>query len=357
MSLLTQYLLTKYIKNFIIVLISLELFFVGIDLLQNFKELPNSANLQLLYILYNSFFTLTLTLPLSLVFGWIVTLVIFIKTNEYVAFLSLGASKRKLYKPILYISSILLLILVSMQATPLAYSYEQKSKIKDGEYFTSSKENIFLKYNDVFVYFKKLYPLEKFAEDIHIYKLSKDDIIETIIAKKAYFQNNRWYVVDAKILKKPMKMQWKESKLEIVHEKFLHTLEGFKPKILDNVYESKSNFSIIDAISALVLLNNQEVNTDKIRAALYYEMFIPFFVLPLIMLVFAYASLNSRFFNVGKYTSLTIFGTLIVWGVFFMLFKLSNGGVVKPEISLLLTLFLWYVFAFFLYKNRTRNYA
>ena len=81
MSILTKYILKKYLLNFIIVLISLELFFVGIDFLQNFKNLPESANLQLLYILYNGFFTLTLALPLSIVFGWVITLVIFIKNN------------------------------------------------------------------------------------------------------------------------------------------------------------------------------------------------------------------------------------------------------------------------------------
>lgn len=81
MSILTKYILKKYLINFIIVLISLEIFFVGIDYLQNFKSVPQSANLQLLYILYNSFFTLTLALPLSIVFAWVITLVVFIKNK------------------------------------------------------------------------------------------------------------------------------------------------------------------------------------------------------------------------------------------------------------------------------------
>ena len=60
MNILTRYILKKYLINFIIVLISMEIFFVGIDFLQNFNMIPKSANLQLLYILYNTFFTLTL---------------------------------------------------------------------------------------------------------------------------------------------------------------------------------------------------------------------------------------------------------------------------------------------------------
>lgn len=352
MNLLTKYLLTKYLKSFLIVLFSLEVFFVGIDFLQNYKNLPNSANLQILYILYNSFFTLTITLPLSLIFAWIISLAAFIKSNELVAMLSLGVSTKRVYQPIIYTSLLFLIALATSQATSLAYSYEEKSKILKGEYFVNKKEDIFLKYNDYYVYFKKLYPLEKVAEDVHIFKVQDKDVVESIIAKKAYFQNNRWYVLDAKIIKKPHDLSWKDSKLEISYEKFLHTLEGFKPKILDNVYDSKSTFSIIDAITAIVLLNNQDVNTDKIRSALYFQIVGSFFILPLISLVFVFTSLSSRFFSFGSFISLSIFGTLIIWGIFFMLHKFSNGGVISPEVSLLLPFFLWYIISYFIFKRK-----
>lgn len=352
MSILTKYILKKYLINFIIVLISLQLFFVGMDFLQNAKDLPDSANLQFLYLMYNSFFTLTLTLPLSLVFGWILTLVVFVRNNELVAFSSLGAKRSNIYSPVVLISFILLVVLLLIQMTPMAYSYEQKKKILDGNYFTNTKSDIFLKYNDNFVYFKKLLPLKKQAEDIHIYKLKDNDIVETIIAKKAYFQNNKWYVVDAKIVTKPRKLNFETSKLEVRYEKFLNTLEGFKPKILDNVYEVKSSFSIIDAVSALSLLEKQEVNTDKIRAAIYYGTVIPFFTLPLIMLIFIFTSYNRRFFNISSFTSFSIFGTLIIWGIFFMLYKFSNSGVMKPEFSLLLPIVIWYLIAYLIYRKK-----
>lgn len=352
MSIITKYILKKYLFSFLIVLISLQLFFVGMDFFQNAKNLPDSANLQLLYLMYNSFFALTLTLPLSLVFGWILTLVIFVRSNELVAFTSLGAKRSNIYLPVMITSTLLLFVLLAIQTTPLAYSYEQKSKILDGNYFSNTKADIFLKYNDTFVFMKKLLPLEKKAEDIHLYKVKGEDIVETIIAKKAYFQNDKWYVVDAKVIIKPQEMNFDTSKLEIRNEKFLHTLEGFKPKILDNVYEEKSSFSIIDAISALMLLSKQDVNTDKIRAALYYETVVPFFVVPLVMLIFAFTSYNARFFNIGAFTSLCIFGTLVVWGVFFMLHKFSNSGTLKPEFSLLVPMLVWFVASYFIYKRK-----
>ena len=198
-------------------------------------------------------------------------------------------------------------------------------------------------------------PLEKRAEGIHIFKVSGKDVIETIIGEKAYFQNNRWYILDVKIINKPKELNLDDSKLDIRYEKFLHTLDGFKPKILDNVYDNKSDFSIVDAISALVLLKEQGINTDKIRSILYNQIVTPFFVIPLILLIFAYASLNSRFFNIGKFTSISIFGTLVIWGIFFMLFKLTNGGIIIPEVSILLPMFFWIIISIYFYNKKINS--
>ena len=355
MSILTKYILKKYLQNFIIVLISLELFFVGIDFLQNFKSIAPSANLQLLYLLFNSFFTLTLALPLSIVFGWIITLAIFIRNNEFVAFNALGAARKDIFRPVVNISILLLTVLILLQTTPLAYSYDQKIKIANNQYFTSSKSDIFLKYNDYYIYFEKLLPLEKRAENIHIFKIEDTDVVETIIGEKAYFQNNRWYVVDVKIINKPKNLTLEESKLDVRYEKFLHTLDGFKPKILDSVYEGDTGFSITDAISALILLDEQGINTQKIRSILYNQVVIPFFIIPLLLLIYAYSSLNSRFFNIGKFTSFSIFGTLIVWGFFFMLFKFASTGVLIPEISILLPMFIWIVASIYFYNKKINS--
>ncbi|WP_419678290.1 LptF/LptG family permease [Aliarcobacter lanthieri] len=354
MSTLTKYILTKYIKNFLIVLMSLEVFFVGIDFLQNFKSIPSSANLQLLYIFYNGFFTLTLALPLSIVFALIVTLIVFIKNNEFVAFYALGAKRKDIFAPIVILSSFFIIILIILQMTPLAYSYEQKRKILDNEYFTSTKSDIFLKYNEYFVYFQKLFPLEKRAENIHIYKVEDEDIVETIIAPKAYFQNNKWYVIDANIILKPKDID-ENSKLTLKSEKFLHTLEGFQPKILNNVYEAKSEYSLLDALNAWILLEQQGVNTQKIRTNIYNQIFTPFFVIPLLFLIFAYASLNSRFFHLGKFVSFGVFGTLVIWGFFFFLFKITSSGVLNPELSIIVPLILWFAISSYLYIKKIQD--
>jgi len=352
MSIFIRYLLGKYLKYFFIILFSLELFFMGIDFLQNMKNLPNSANLQLLYILYNGFFTFTITLPLSIIFGWILTLTLFIRNNEMVSFYALGISKKQVIRPIFYLSTLITLVLIGLQTTSLAYSYEQKSNILNNKFFVSEKSNIFLKYNDYFVYFEKLYPIRKKATNIHIYKIKDNNIIESIIAKTAYYQNKRWYIIDAKIIKKPEIINWKTSKLTISHEKFLYTLEGFEPKIINNIYKTKTYFSILDAIAAIELLESQNFNTNKIKAILYAHIFTPFFVLSLVILIFLYSSTSSRFFNIGTFISISIFITLLVWGIMFLLQKLAIGGVLDANTAIISPILFLFVVTTFLYHKK-----
>ena len=352
MKIITKYLLAKYVKYFLIILLSLELFFVGIDFLQYFSRLPSSANLQLLYIMYNVFFTLTITLPLSLVFGWIVTLTFLIKDNALVSFYSLGVSKREILLPILLITTFFTLVLIGLQSTPLAYSYEQKDKIIKNKYFIDEQKNIFLKYNEYFVYFKKLYPLEKKAEDIHIFKIHNQDVVEIIVGKKAFYQNSKWYVLDTKIIKKPENINWVDSKLDVSYEKFLYTLEGFEPQIISNVYKGKAQYSVIDAIRTILLLDTQESNTNKIKAILYSQIVTPFFVLPLIVIILIFTSPSSRFFNSAFFITISIFSTLSVWGIVFLLQKLALGSVVLAEIAIILPVILFFILAYILYYKK-----
>ncbi|MEA3513539.1 MAG: LptF/LptG family permease [Campylobacterota bacterium] len=352
MNIVTKYLLIKYLKYFFIILLSLEIFFVGIDFLQIIHKLPDSANLQLLYILYNAFFTLTIALPLSLVFGWIVILTSLIKNNELVSFYALGISEVKLLKPIINIAIFISILLITLQTTPLAYSYEMKNKILNDEYFISEQDNIFLKYNEYFVYFKKLYPLEKKATGVHIFKIEDDKIVEQTIAKKAIYQGNRWYIIDTKVIKKPKVIDWDNSKLEVTYEKFSYILEGFEPKIINNVYKTNTYFSTIDAIRTILLLDNQDFNTNKIRSILYSQLLVPFFVLPLIVLIFVFTSASSRFFNTAAFISITIFSTLLVWGVLFLMQKLALGSVLLAEIAIILPLVVLFLLTYYIYNRK-----
>jgi lipopolysaccharide export system permease protein len=325
---------------------------VGFDYLQNYKFLPNSANLKLLYILYNSFFILTITLPLSLLFGWVITIAVMIKDNNIISFYSLGVSKKNIILPIVLLAFFINFLLIILQTTSLAYSAEVKNKILNNKYFINEKSNILLKYNDNFVFFKKLYPLEKKAIDVRIFTIKNNQLIQTIIAKKAYYQNNKWYIIDAKIIKKPENIFWEDSKLDISYEKFLYTLDGFKPEIINNVYKSKVQYSITDAVYTILLFDKQGLDTNKIEAILYSKVIVPFFVLPILILIFLYSNISNRFFHTGKFISLWVFSSLFMWGIFFLLQKLAIGNILNAKISLILPILVLIVLTYYIYKKR-----
>lgn len=343
MKIITSYILKRFLYFFIIVLLALELFFVGLDLLSNAASLPQSANLKLLYIVFISIFALTITLPLAIVFGWIITIISFVKSNELVAFISLGAKdKTILFGPIVA-TLIILSILLAIQSSPLAYAAEYKSKILSNEYFVSQKNNVFFKFDNYFVYFEKLLPAQKAAENVTIFKVENKDMIFNIKATNGRFVDNHWEFSNVEIMEKPSLMDWENSKLKISHQDKIVLLEGFKPKILDTVYEPQGGYSVLDAIESFTLLNSQQINTNKIRASLYNQILIPLFIIPILLLIYFYTNINSRFFRVSEFASLFVFFTLIIWGAFFLLFRLSSNGVLIPELAMIIPLFFFFL--------------
>ena len=72
MKIFQKYIGWTYFKYFFILFVALEFFYVGIDVLTNLKDFPQSANLGLLYIAITAVAAITYTLPLSLVFALII---------------------------------------------------------------------------------------------------------------------------------------------------------------------------------------------------------------------------------------------------------------------------------------------
>jgi lipopolysaccharide export system permease protein len=72
---------------------------VGFDFMENGANLPDSANLVMIYVVYKTFYAVDMLLPLALVFGMIATKVLLIRSNALVAFYSIGYSKNDVLKP------------------------------------------------------------------------------------------------------------------------------------------------------------------------------------------------------------------------------------------------------------------
>ena len=347
-----RYISFIYIKNFLIVFMALQFFYLGIDLMQNFRKLPDSANLQILYLLYTFLNAINFTLPLSLVIAMIISKFNLIRTNEIVAMYALGVSKNSLIKPIFFTSIVVTIFYILLNFTNFTYSKEYAKNILHHSTVMTSSNNLFLKYNNSYIFIQKLDPLKKRAYGIRIFKIEDRDLRAITKAKSADFVKEYWVLNDIEIVKKPP-IDKKDAKLSKISYNHYKTLKGFKPKIIENVYEGKSSFSIKDAYQAIRLFLSQNVNISKIKASLFAMLVFPFFAPLLNMILFYHLPISSRFFNLAIVSSAFVFASLLVWAILFMLIKMSVNGVINPEFGIIFPIFILASFASYLYlKNR-----
>ncbi len=347
-----KYITVIFLKNFFVVFLSLQFFYLGLDLMQNFKKLPDSANLQILYALYTFLNAINYTLPVSILFAMIMSKFHLIRSNELVAMYAVGVSKNKLIKPIFISSMIITIFYIGMNFTNFAYSRDYAHNILTKSTLINTYKNLFLKYFNNYIYVKKMNPLKKEATGIKIFKIDNKDLRTIIDAKSAKFVKEYWVLKDITIVNKPNVLK-KDVKLSKVSYKKYKALKGFKPKIIENIYEGKSSFSILDAIEAINLFLSQNVNIAKIKATLFTMIVFPFFAPLLSLILFYYMPVSNRFFNLAIVSSVFIFISLISWAVLFMLVKMSVNSVINPELGIILPIILIGFFAIFLYrKNR-----
>lgn len=340
MKIFQKYVVYSYIKNFLVLFFALELFYVGIDLLTNYKDLPDSANLQLLYTVFTMMDAVNYTLPLSSVFAMIVTKFSMIKSNELVTLYSVGITKKNIIKPIFLSSAMIATIYIVLNFTSFTYSKEYSSNLLKYSMVSNSSTNLFLKDKNQYVFFKVLDPIKKVANEIKIFDVSNNDLNKVITAKSGYFFENRWILKDAKVTTKPKVSGLSQNGL--VEENFsrYETLENFKPKIIENVHKGEYKLSTLDALDALMFFDEQGINTDRIKTILYTQIFFPLFAPFLVIILFYQLPASSRFFNFAFLSFVFVFITLLTWGVLFLLSKLAYTSVIIPEVAILFPIVL-----------------
>ncbi|AFV98148.1 MULTISPECIES: LptF/LptG family permease [unclassified Sulfuricurvum] len=324
-----------YLRYFSIVLIALTSFMVGFDLMDNASELPNSANLVLIYIMYKYFYAVDMMLPISLIFAIIASLVELIRSNALAAYYALGYSKIRIMAPFLSVASGLIIIYISLHATNFARSNEFANNLRETSQFIRPTSNLFFTHEGNYIYFGNLYPLSKRAEDIRIFTFEQGHLKEALSAKEAVYENGYWNIQKAHLIRPPEGFDLHASGIVTEDRNNLKVLRDFKPKILDQVYEGKANFTIGDGLDALKLLENQNVDVAKITSAMYRIFVSPWFAPVLMVIFFTYAPVSARFLNLSLFSFSAILVTLIVWGVLFMMGELSNNKTLSPEIGII----------------------
>ncbi len=346
-----KYISFHYLKYFFIILIALIMFMVGFDYLQNVNDLPKSANILLIYLVYRVFFAIDMLLPLALVFAMISTKIYLIRSNALVSFYSLGYSRTDVLKPFIYVSTLIILLFISAHATNFARADEFANNIRKTQQYLNPTRDLFFTYEDKYIYFGQLSPLQKKATDVRVFSVENGNLKEMISSTEALYQGGDWHLKDAHIIKKPSIVGPAKNGIEMSDVPDLAMLHDFKPKILDQVYEGKVNFTIGDAIDALYLFQHQKINTSQIKSSLYKIFIYPFFVPALIVIIFFFVPTSGRFLNVSLFSFAAILSTLVVWGLIFMMIEYANNKSVSSEVGIVLPVFILLILSMIQYKR------
>ncbi len=349
MKLFQRYIIFNYLKNFFIIFLSLEFFYIGIDVLSNYTKFPDSANLQLLYVVFKTLDAVNYSVPLSIVFAMIVTKFSMIKSNELVTLYAIGITKKSVVKPLFLSAFSISLIYISLNFTSFAYSYEYSRNLLKYSTIATNSTSLFLKNNNEYIYFKKLDPIKKQASGIKIFRVKDNDLTRIISAKSAYFYNNSWVLKDAIIKTKPKVTSINDKGFTQVKQDIYVTLKDFRPKIIENIHKGEYNMSIIDTVDALSFFASQNINLDRVKTLLYSHLLFPLFAPLLVVILFYNLPISNRFFNMAFLSFVFIFTTLSTWGILFILTKLSSTSVIFPELGVILPISMLAFYALKLY--------
>lgn len=340
-----------YLRFIFLIFIALQIFFMGIDILKYSDNLPESANLFVLFIAYDFLYALNYTFPIATILASIVTYIILIKSNQLTAILSIGYSKKNILFPILTISIVLNLFYIGLNATPFVYAQENIDNIIQRGGVNDAKTNLLVKHNNNYVYIGKIFPILQKAENIKVFETEDLFVNRFIQSDEAQFDGTWWNLKTATITSIPKNLEFNKNNLKIQNVQNYQILKNFKPKILDTIYQNKPNVSIADAFNALILLSEQDSNTQKIRSILYSFIAIPFAIPFAIIIISFYVPNLLRYTNLAKLGFIFILFCLIIWGLFFMLTKLAISGFLFPEIGVLAPLMLFIFIALIYYKK------
>lgn len=334
------------------------MFFIIIDYMQVARKLPSSANLKILYIYYKFLESIGVLFPISLIFGMILTLVKLVKENLIVAYYSLGYSKLSLLTPFFSIALILTGLYISLYTTDFAYSREFAKDVRKGHIVKKKRKDLFFRYDlqrdsgelkHYYIFFSQLYPTQKFAEGIRIFNVQDSgELSEIIRAKYAYYDNRNWIIFSARFLRIAEKLELNREGISIRDRDKLVILKGFKPTILDQIYEGRIDFSLNDLFQAISLLNRQGFNIDKLKTSLFNILVYPLFAPLLMVIIFFVMPVSGRMQNLTLISFGAILGSLLFWGTLLASIQLSFSGTLLPEFAIIFPVLLLSIFSLLL---------
>jgi len=345
-SLYFYYIAKLYIKNLFSILFGLSFLYATMDYFQ-FSQKLYSFSHKILYIFYMWQEALSLLYPLAIVFALMVTKLALVKNNTMGALHAFGYTKKRLFWPLFLVAIFTYFLFTALHTTEFSYAKDKGNLLLKNELGAYDVNDLFFKYDDTFVYIKKLDPIEKKIEDITIFKVEAHQVRYTINAEDATFDGYEWEAHNA-IVKTHHYTEGTLEKYSVEHKKRIKTLKGYKPKIIESLYEGKA-LNIIDAYNTWKLLDRQHLNSDKIRAIFYDKTIVPLFSIALMLILFFKLPFHARMMNFGGVIALALGATFMIWGILFGLNQIGSNGVLAPELTAIIPIIILWFYAMYVY--------
>jgi lipopolysaccharide export system permease protein len=348
------YFVKHYVRNLFAILFGLSFAFAAIDYFQHIQSLDVSGNYKILYIFYMWQEALGLLYPLAIVFALLMTKLSFVKQNTMGVLHAFGYSKKQLVIPLLLVSLLTYGIFQYLNTTEFSYAKDKAKALLHNQINAYNVNNVFFKYNDTFVYMKKLDPVHKRIDDMTIFKVSGHKVLYTLHAAYALFDDTKWNAFNVLLKRHLYDDKGYLNKYAIEQKEHIETLVGYKPKIIESLYEGKA-LNIIDAYHTWKLLEKQHVNSDKIRSVLYEKTIVPLFAPALLLILFFKLPFHARMARLGWVTLLSLGTTFVVWGILFGLTQIGMNGVLLPEITSIIPIVLLWIYAIYVFVTDERR--
>ena len=342
-----RYLAKHYFINFIALLLGLSVAFAMIDYFQHSQQLRLSSNYLIYYLFLMWQEALAQLYPIAIVFAGIMTLVTLIKSSNLVVLYSFGYTKRQLFLPFFTVAMAIYLTFIGLHTTEFSYAKDKaQAMLKEGVQVYSVSDLFFI-YEGDFVYAKTLDPIKKIMTKVTLFKLSGNDLLYTVHAEKLIFDGEAWRAKNITIKKliydeRGLKKYAEEKRDE------LRTLVGYKPKMIESIYEGKA-LNIVDANHAWRLLRKQNLNTNKLRSSLNNKVIFPLFSIGLLLVLFFKIPFHARYMNLPLVLSASLGATFLTWGLLFALNQMGNNGVLSPEFAIPFPISLILLYAAYVY--------
>jgi len=335
-------------------LLAVTLMLTLIDYLKHANEITAGGNQAILYLFYTWEFRLSQFYPLAIVFAGVLTYMSLVHNHAWVSLHTFGYTRKQLFMPFFLPASILYIALLFLQTGEFSYAREKAWAILHHTQSARIVDDLFFKYNDSFVYVKRLDPIQKVLEDVTVFTLKQRRVTSAITLRYAKFDGIQWVADHAVLTKKRYSEQGKLSGFQRETLKDYKLLKGYKPKVIELIYEGDS-LSLRDAINTYVVLKKQGLDADKIKSSFYSKVFFPLFSLAILTILFFKTPYFARYMNREWIWTLALGGTLVLWGLLYALYSLSASGTVSPDLAILFPIVLLLAYALTLFIKGTSN--